>query len=94
MNNEQWTDDILDSLRGAKRAEPNPFLFTRIVSSLEGGQAPVRISLLYMRMAVSVFILVVAFNVTLLVRYAKSSPENTESTSSGYELSSRHYQLY
>lgn len=35
MKNHEWEDEIIEGIRGQKRAEPNPFLFTRIESRLE-----------------------------------------------------------
>ena len=35
MENHEWEDEIIEGIRGQKRAEPNPFLFTRIESRLE-----------------------------------------------------------
>lgn len=94
MSSEQWKDEILDSLRGAKRAEPNPFLFTRIANRIESIKQPIGISPGQIRLAVSLCLLLVMVNVTLMVRHLNSSTENTEPETSTYSLSSHQYQLY
>jgi hypothetical protein len=92
MNNEPWKDDIIDSMRGAKRAEPNPFLFTRILSQIETSDQSVRQSYFKVRVVVSLCALILILNVTLIVRHVKTSAQNSES--SAYSLNTNQYQLY
>ncbi len=92
MNNEQWKDDILDSMRGAKRAEPNPFLFTRILAQIETSEQSVPQSYFKVRLAVSACALILILNVTLIIRQVRVSAENSEPAT--YSLNDNQYQLY
>ncbi len=92
MNNEQWKDDILNSLRGAKRAEPNPFLFTRILAQIETPEQSVSQSYIKVRLAVSLCSLILILNVTLIVRHIKTSAQNNEPST--YSMNTNQYQLY
>jgi hypothetical protein len=40
MENDYWKDEILDSIKGIRKAEPNPFLFTRIEARLDQSTKP------------------------------------------------------
>jgi hypothetical protein len=92
MNNEQWKDEILNSMHGAKRAEPHPFLFTRILAKIETSEQSVRHSYFKVRLAVSLCALILILNVTLIVRHVRNSAENGESAT--YSLNDNQYQLY
>lgn len=35
---EKWTEDVLQSFKGIKRAEPNPFLYRKIIHRLNNEQ--------------------------------------------------------
>jgi TRAP-type C4-dicarboxylate transport system permease small subunit len=73
---ENWNDDtILNSLAGMKRAEPSPFLFTRIEARL---QKATQLTTTQLRVATAALIILLAVNV-----WAISSRQTTgnESTS-------------
>lgn len=38
MDKEKWINNILNSAEGIKRAEPNPFLFPKIISRINSGE--------------------------------------------------------
>ena len=38
MEKEKWINGTLESLEGIKKAEPNPFLFTKLLSGLKSGE--------------------------------------------------------
>ena len=90
MNNEIWKDEILNSMRGANRAEPNPFLFTRIQSKLEG-EATSSVRLLKIAAALSIMLL--ATNISLIIWNQKISSKSINETSS-YYIETPSYQLY
>ena len=90
MNSEIWKDEILNSMRGANRAEPNPFLFTRIQSKLEG-EATSSVRLLKIAAALSIMLL--ATNISLIIWNQKISSKSINETSS-YYIETPSYQLY
>lgn len=90
MNNETWKDDIINSVRGAKRAEPNPFLFTRIQSKLEN---EVSSSFRLLKLAAVLSVVLLATNVSLIIWNQKTSVKSMNETSS-YYIETPSYQLY
>ena len=90
MNSEIWKDEILNSMRGANRAEPNPFLFTRIQSKLEG---EITSSSRLWKLATVLSFILLALNISLILWNQKTTARAiTESSSYLIETSS--YQLY
>lgn len=90
MNNETWKDDIINSMRGANRAEPNPFLFTRIQSKLEN---EVSSSFRLLKLAAVLSVMLLATNVSLIIWNQKTSVKSMNETSS-YYIETPSYQLY
>jgi len=90
MNNETWKDDIINSMRGANRAEPNPFLFTRIQSKLEN---EVSSSFRLLKLAAVLSVVLLATNVSLIIWNQKTSVKSMNETSS-YYIETPSYQLY
>lgn len=90
MNNETWKDDIINSMRGAKRAEPNPFLFTRIQSKLEG---EISSSSSLWKLATVLSFTLLALNVSLILWNQKTAAKTSTETSS-YFIETPSYQLY
>jgi len=37
MDKEKWINETLESINGIKKAEPNPFLFSKILSRIKSG---------------------------------------------------------
>ena len=65
MEKEQWKDEILNSLKGMKLAEPNAFLFTRIEAKL---QVSVAMPQWQVRLATIVLALLLAANALIVFR--------------------------
>ncbi|HZY82981.1 MAG TPA: hypothetical protein VFE50_25855 [Cyclobacteriaceae bacterium] len=86
MDKEKWKDDVLNSLQGIKRAEPNPFLFTRI----EAVVSRVReVTPNQWRVVIAVGLILLFINGwTLLSDRQQAEP------SSPYQLNNHNYQLY
>lgn len=78
MEKEKWKDDVLNSLQGLQRAEPNAFLFTRIEAKLEQTTG---LSKLQVRLAGAAMVLLLAVNLWVV-----SSKENTASQSNANAL--------
>jgi hypothetical protein len=90
MNNETWKDDILNSMRAAKRAEPNPFLFTRIQSKLEG---EISSSSRLWKLATVLSFTLLALNVSVIL-WNQKTPAKTSTETSSYFIETPSYQLY
>ena len=90
MNNEIWKDEILNSMRGANRAEPNPFLFTRIQSKLEG---EITSSSRLWKLATVLSFILLALNISLILWNQKTTARATTENSS-YLIETSSYQLY
>jgi hypothetical protein len=88
MDKEQWKNDVMDSLRGIKRAEPNPFLFTRIEAAIT--QQVTKVTPKQWRLAIAFSIVILILNGWLINR---NSPGNMNEQSP-YQLNNHRYQLY
>jgi hypothetical protein len=74
---ENWNDDtILNSLTGLKRAEPSPFLFTRIEARLERAT---RLTTTQLRLATAAFVILLAVDVWVVSSQRSAGPETTSS---------------
>jgi hypothetical protein len=83
MEKEQWKDEVLNSLKGLKPAEPNAFLFTRIEARL---QKPVVISGWQLGIATIVLVLMLMINALIVFRTERSmQPVNQEYRISGFQ---------
>lgn len=71
MDKEKWKDDVLNSVKGLKRAEPNPFLFTRIKQRLQEEQTAALIPRSKIRWAAAGFALLCALNVWVVLANAE-----------------------
>lgn len=78
MEKEKWKDDVLNSLAGVQRAEPGPFLFTRIEASL---QAKTGLSKMQVRLAGVAMVLLIVLNVWVVTsRGSANAPSNSITT--------------
>ena len=87
-------DDVLDPLKGLQRAEPGPFLFTRIEARLRtqaNARIVFRVSPTTVRLTVAGLALLALLNV-LAWRQAPE-PANSEPVAA-YRLETASYQLY
>jgi hypothetical protein len=73
MEKEKWKDEVLNSLHGLQKAEPNAFLFTRIEAKLERATG---LSKFQVRFAGVCMVLLLAINV-----WVASSQSNTSTES-------------
>ena len=90
MNSEIWKDEILNSMRGANRAEPNPFLFTRIQSKLKG---EITSSSRLWKLATLLSFILLALNISLILWNQKTTARAITENSS-YLIETSSYQLY
>jgi len=87
-------DDLLDPLKGLQRAEPGPFLFTRIEARLRThakARIAFRVSPATVRLALAGVLLLGVLNA--LVWQQAPEPANPEPAST-YRLETADYQLY
>lgn len=68
---ENWMEDVLGSLKGSKRAQPNPGLFARIESQIETPEAIV-IPITQWRLAAAAAILLLMLNVFAIQKYIQT----------------------
>lgn len=85
---EELSETIFESIKGIKRAEPNPFLLTRILAKIETRQ-PAQLTRSQVRIAMVCCLALVIINLFIVVRHRAVNNE-----SSVYSLNNHHYQLY
>ncbi|KAA3641624.1 MAG: hypothetical protein DWQ02_00205 [Bacteroidetes bacterium] len=73
---EKWVNSVMGSLAGLQRAKPGPDLFAKIEREIVGQEGKI-ISMSQLRVAAAAAILLLAINVFLLNRYAKSETTST-----------------
>lgn len=64
MEQEKWTNEVLNSLDGMQKAEPSPYLYTRIQSKLNSGAGnmiPVRFAILSLGSIAIVLLLSISY---------------------------------
>ena len=93
MEKDNWKDDILESIRSIKRAEPNPFLFTRIETGINAERYD-RIFTFRVKLAGSLCALVFIANTIILLNDLRSGVAEGQTINSEYQLSKSTYQLY
>jgi hypothetical protein len=81
--NKNIKDDVEKTLKafdGIKRARPKPFLYTRIQARLESKRQGIRkpevLSPVFQRIAVSLVVIVVVFNIYTATRFFINSPSS------------------
>lgn len=67
MNKEKWKDEVLAGTQGLKRAEPSPFLYTRIKQRLRLERTATLIPKSTIRLAAAGFALLCALNVWIVL---------------------------
>ena len=88
-----WRDDIMESTRGIKRAEPNPFLFTRIEANINAERYD-RVFTFRIKFAGGLCVLVLIMNTIILLKDLRSVVTESQKINSEYQLSKPNYQLY
>jgi hypothetical protein len=78
MEKETWKNEIVNSLAGMERAQPSPFLFTRIEGRL---QDATRLSAWQLRVATAALVALLAVNVWALYGEQQGTVENSSSLS-------------
>ncbi|MBY0433605.1 MAG: hypothetical protein K2U26_05810 [Cyclobacteriaceae bacterium] len=76
---ERWKEEVLGSMRGMKRAEPNPFLFTRIEARIEKQWG--RMGVWQVRLAAAVMVVLLIVNSVALLRSNRTAGETTDAYS-------------
>lgn len=72
MQREAWKDEVLNSLSFIKRAEPSPFLFTRIEARLKEATP---LTTIQIRLAMATFAILLVINLGAILQ---SQQEKTE----------------
>jgi len=93
MEKDKWKDDLLESIRGIKRAEPNPFLFTRIEANLTA-EITERTFTFRVKLAGGLCALVLIANTMILLNDTRAGVSKSQAINSEYQLSKSNYQLY
>lgn len=88
MEKEQWKEEVIRSLEGIRRAEPSPFLKTRIEAAIANTYR--RATPLQLRLAAVVTALLLIVNGYFL--FSNRQPQGNPP--SGYQLNSHQYQIY
>ena len=81
MKKEQWTDEVMNSVKGLERAEPSPFLFTRIQAKLISTPT---VAVWKVGLATVALALLLAVN-ALLVTSKTPQPVSSEYRMSGFQ---------
>ncbi len=89
MDKEQWKNEILNSLHGLKRAEPNPFLFTRIEAAL--AKQVEWVTPRQWKMAAVFGLVLLALNGWFAFKGTSTTGQNPPSA---YQLNTHRYELY
>lgn len=82
MENERWKEEVMQSLQGLKKAEPNPFLFTRIQARMEKKYG--RVPSWQVQLATGALIVLLILNSVAMLR---SRSTETNLTPNDYQLS-------
>ena len=89
MKDEKWKDDILRSMEGAKRAEPDPQLYTRIRERIMVPMQVVRRP--YLAAAAACLALLLTANIWAL---STATQKPAPTSSSTYQIEQAHFDLY
>ncbi len=93
MKDHDWKDDILSSMHGAKRAEPSPFLFTKIHARIDALSSSVSVSPRLIRLAFAICFSAIVINVTVIFNYSRRAKPLPQAAHE-YSFSDDRYQLY
>ena len=80
---EQWIDEVMNSLNGLNRAEPQPFLWTRVMSRAQK-QKPVATS--YMWLAAAGFAILIVLNILVFSTGKGKHPANPDGLAEQFQL--------
>ena len=93
MENHEWEDEIIEGIRGQKRAEPNPFLYTRIEAKLGEDNSGI-VWNLKMKIAVSLCAFTLLLNSVLIVQMVSDRGSESMVTDSTYQVDSYQFEIY
>lgn len=89
MDNESWKDQIMNSLDGAQRADPQADMFEKIKQKMR--TAPLQmVKTSFVAVAAACLAFIVALNIWTLMR----SPVPGEASSSAYQFDRTNFELY
>ena len=86
---QDWKDDILRSMEGAHRAEPNPDLYAAIQAKIRSSGKLQVVSKPYLALAAACFAVLLVANIRLL-----SHRSGDGTTQSGYQIEAANFSLY
>lgn len=93
MENHEWEDEIIEGIRGQKRVEPNPFLFTRIESRLEDSRTE-NVWNLKVKIVVGICSLTLLLNSFLIVQVLSDRVAEQARVETNYQLDSYQFDIY
>ena len=80
---DQWIDEVITSLNGLQRAEPQPFLWTRVMSRVRE-QKPVATS--YMWLAAASFAILIVLNILVFSSGKGQHPARPDGLAEQFQL--------
>lgn len=93
MENHEWENEIIEGSRGQKRAEPNPFLFTRIESRLEDSRAGSTWNL-KVKIVLGVCAFTLLLNSVLIVQVLTDRVAEPARVETNYQVDSYQFDIY
>jgi len=81
LEDKDWYDNIIESMKGSERAQPNTTLFNKVEDKLSTG--PKVIAIYQLRWAVAVAVLLIVFNTWSINRMVASN-KNIAKTNTTY----------
>ena len=78
MNKEKWIDEVLQSAKGMKPAEANPFLHTRIETKLQQEKPVQSISLRWVYASLAGLFLLLLLNISVWRNSAKGNQDTVK----------------
>lgn len=93
MENHEWEDEIIEGIRSQKRAEPNPFLFTRIESRLEDSKTGSVWNLKF-KFAAGLCAFTLLLNSVLIVQVLSNRVAESTIVETNYQVDSYQFDIY
>lgn len=75
-NKEKYITEVFDSLKGSKRAKPNPNLFAKIENRIFGEEAKI-IPITQWRMAAAAAVVILAMNIFAIQNFSQNNQKGT-----------------
>lgn len=95
LEQEQWIDEVLQSMQGIQRAEGNPYLYTRVVAGLEAKRTNGTVQPKWVLTFSAAFLVLFFLNIKgwKAVQYSNSPAESIETVISDYQLNNTTFSM-